>query len=150
MNAKNKGQISEARVLYEFQKYGIPVCIPWGDNERYDLIAEFDGKFNRIQVKTANEERNGAVLCYARSSTNHTTNKKLKNYIGQVDYFVFVNQKKDILAIVPIADIPEGNVLRLRLEPTKSGQVKGTHYFKDYSFQKKFCNISSIGRTAVL
>lgn len=61
MNSKAKGQLSEARALYEFQKYHIPVCLPWGDNERYDMIAEFDGKFNRIQVKTSNEEENGAV-----------------------------------------------------------------------------------------
>ena len=74
INSKMKGQLSEARTLYEFQKYGVPVCVPWGDNERYDLIAEFDGKFNRIQVKTANEEVNGSIVCYTRSSTNHTTN----------------------------------------------------------------------------
>ena len=91
MNNKSKGQISEARALYEFQKYGIPVCIPWGDNERYDLIAEFDNKFNRIQIKTCNEEQNGSIVCYTRSSTNHTTNKGLTDYIGQIDYFVFVN-----------------------------------------------------------
>ena len=91
MNSKAKGQLSEARALYEFQKYHIPVCLPWGDNERYDMIAEFDGKFNRIQVKTSNEEENGAICCWARSSTNHTTNKQLSSYEGEVDYFVFVN-----------------------------------------------------------
>ena len=77
MNSKTKGQLSEAKVLYELQKHNIPVCIPWGDNERYDLVAEFNGKLNKIQVKTANDERNGAICCYCRSSTNHTTNKKL-------------------------------------------------------------------------
>ena len=76
MNNKTKGEFSEARALYEFQKYHIPVCIPWGDNQRYDLIAEFNGKFNRIQVKTSNEEDNGSIRCYCRSSKNHTTNKK--------------------------------------------------------------------------
>ena len=67
MNSKTKGQQSEARALYEFQKYHIPVCLPWGDNERYDMVAEFDEKFNRIQVKTSNEEENGAICCWARS-----------------------------------------------------------------------------------
>ena len=61
MNSKSKGQLSEARALYEFQKYNIPVCVPWGDNERYDLIAEFNGKLNKIQVKTSNEEENVIV-----------------------------------------------------------------------------------------
>jgi hypothetical protein len=48
MNNKTKGELSEARALYEFQKAGIPVALPWGDNQRYDMIAEFNGKLNRI------------------------------------------------------------------------------------------------------
>lgn len=142
MNSKVKGQLSEARALYEFQKYHIPVCLPWGDNERYDMIAEFDGKFNRIQVKTSNEEENGAICCWARSSTNHTTNKRLSSYEGEVDYFVFVNQIYDLIALVPIEDLEGKKSIRLRLTPPANGQTKGVRYFEDYSFDKKFNIIS--------
>lgn len=142
MNSKVKGQLSEARALYEFQKYHIPVCLPWGDNERYDMIAEFDGKFNRIQVKTSNEEENGAICCWARSSTNHTTNKRLSSYEGEVDYFVFVNQTYDLIALVPIKDLEGKKSIRLRLTPPANGQTKGIRYFEDYSFDKKFNIIS--------
>ena len=142
MNSKIKGQLSEARALYEFQKYHIPVCLPWGDNERYDMIAEFDGKFNRIQVKTSNEEENGAICCWARSSTNHTTNKRLSSYEGEVDYFVFVNQTYDLIALVPIEDLEGKKSIRLRLTPPANGQTKGIRYFVDYSFDKKFNVIS--------
>ena len=139
-NSKQKGQLSEARVLYEFQKHGVPVCLPWGDNERYDMIAEFDGKFNRIQVKTSNEEQNGAIICYCRSSKNHTTNKQLTKYIGDVDYFVFYNSTYDILAIVPIEEVGEASSIRLRLTPTKNNQQKGVRFFSDFSFEKQFRN----------
>lgn len=142
MNSKTKGQLSEARVLYEFQKYNIPVCLPWGDNERYDMVAEFDGKFNRIQVKTANEEENGAICCWARSSTNHTTNKIMSSYEGEIDYFVFVNQTRDWLALVPIEDLEGKKSMRLRIIPPANGQTKGIRYFEDYSFAKKFDTIS--------
>ena len=138
MNSKMKGQISEARALYEFQKYGIPVCVPWGDNERYDLIAEFDGKFNRIQVKTCNEEENGAIVCYARSSTNHTTNRNLTTYENEVDYFVFVNQTRDWVALVPMEEIGKNKAIRLRVVPPSNGQTKGIRYFEDFLFKHKF------------
>lgn len=138
MNSKMKGQISEARTLYEFQKYGIPVCVPWGDNERYDLIAEFDGKFNRIQVKTCNEEENGAIVCYARSSTNHTTNRNLTTYENEVDYFVFVNQTRDWVALVPMEEIGKNKAIRLRVVPPANGQTKGIRYFEDFLFKHKF------------
>ena len=140
INSKTKGQLSEAKALYEFQRYGIPVCIPWGDNERYDLIAEFDGKFNRIQVKTCNEEENGAIVCYTRSSTNHTTNKNLLTYENDVDYFVFVNQTYDLIALVPITEIGSQKTIRLRIDSPKSNNGKQIRYFQDFSFEKKFKN----------
>ena len=136
MNNKAKGELSEARTLYEFQKAGIPVALPWGDNQRYDMIAEFNGKLNRIQIKTANEEENGSIKCYCRSSTNHTTNKNLTDYVGQIDYFVFYNQTRDLIALVPIEEVGEKKMISLRIEPPKNGQVKGIHFFSDYSFEK--------------
>jgi hypothetical protein len=139
MNSKTKGNISEAKTLFEFQKRNIPVCLPWGDNERYDMIAEFNGKLNRIQVKTANEEVNGSIKCYCRSSKNHTTNKSLDTYEKDVDYFVFYNQIRDIIALVPIEEIGSCKVISLRVEPTKSGQLKGIRFFEDYSFDKILC-----------
>ena len=139
MNSKTKGNISEAKTLFEFQKRNIPVCLPWGDNERYDMIAEFNGKLNRIQIKTANEEVNGSIKCYCRSSKNHTTNKSLDTYEKDVDYFVFYNQTRDIIALVPIKEIGSCKVISLRIKPTKSGQIKGTRFFKDYSFDKILC-----------
>ena len=137
-NSKTKGQSSEARVLYEFAKRDIPICVPWGDNERYDLIAEFNNKFNRIQVKTCNEEVNGSIKCYCRSSTNHTTNKKLTTYENEIDYFVFVNQVYDLVAIVPIEFIGSKQVIQLRITPPANGQIKNIHYFSDFSFDKLF------------
>lgn len=53
MNSKRIGNIGEAQVLNKFVSLGIPVYIPFGDNEKADLIAEFNGKLNKIQVKTS-------------------------------------------------------------------------------------------------
>lgn len=139
MNTKDKGDISEAKALLEFSKRGIPVLIPWGDNLRYDMVIELNKTFYRVQVKTANEERNGAILCYTRSSTNHTSNKKLSTYEDDVDYFVFYNQKRDIIALVPIDVVNEKKTLSLRIEKPKNCAVKNVRYFEDYSFDKTLC-----------
>ena len=48
MNSKDKGNIGEALVLAEFTKRNIQVCIPFGDNVRYDLVADFNGKLQKI------------------------------------------------------------------------------------------------------
>ena len=139
MNSKNIGQLSEAMALCEFQKYHIPVSIPWGDNERYDMIAEFDGKLNKIQVKTANEESgNGSIICYARSSYNHTTNKHHSLYENEIDYFVFVNQPRKLLALVPIEKLQGHQTITLRITEPKIKQNIKYNYFSDFSFDKKF------------
>ena len=44
MNSKDKGNIGEAIAIAEFTKRNIQVSIPFGDNARYDLVADFNGK----------------------------------------------------------------------------------------------------------
>ena len=53
---------------------GIPIYIPFGDDEKADLIAEFDGKLNKIQVKTSIKSKNGCSIFDLTSSTAHRTN----------------------------------------------------------------------------
>jgi hypothetical protein len=52
-NTKMAGNASEAVVMAEFLKAGFPVLIPFGENSRYDLVVEADGRFLPVQCKTA-------------------------------------------------------------------------------------------------
>lgn len=138
MQTKLKGDISEAKALFEFQKRNIPVLIPWGDKERYDMVIDFNNNFYRIQVKTANEEKNGAIRCYCRSSHDHTTHKHYYDYKDQIDYFVFYNMTYDKIAIVPISIIGDQKQLSLRIYPPRNNQ-SNVYYFDDFSFDKILC-----------
>ena len=77
MNSKDIGSIGEAKALLKFQKYHVPVSILWGDNQRYDMIAEFNGKLNKIQVKVCNQEQYGSVICTSDSYSLHQPLKEL-------------------------------------------------------------------------
>lgn len=135
---KEKGDVSEARALFEFQKLGIPVLLPWGDNLRYDMVIEINGHLYKVQVKTANEVKHGSVKCYTRSSKNHTTNKRYDTYENDTDYFVFYNQEMDKLALVPISEIKKQKSFSLRVEEPLNNQGN-VRYFDDYSFEKILC-----------
>ena len=63
MNSKNVGNIGEAKTLAKFVELGIPVYIPFGDNEKADLVAEFNGKLNKIQCKTS--KKTWKEQCYS-------------------------------------------------------------------------------------
>lgn len=62
MNSKNVGNIGEAKTLAKFVELGIPVYIPFGDNEKADLVAEFNGKLNKIQCKTSKKNLERTML----------------------------------------------------------------------------------------
>lgn len=137
MNSKDKGNIGESIVLAEFVKRGIQVSIPFGDNARYDLIAEFNGKLNKIQVKYCNQlSTTGSVSCPCASSTNHTTNKHLSTYENDVDYICFYLACWDIVTIVPIEQIGTKKTISFRLDKPKTTNQFNINLVEDYSFDK--------------
>ena len=139
MNTKTKGNIGEAIILSEFVKRGIQVSIPFGDNARYDLIAEFNGKLNKIQIKYCSQlSETGSITCKTSSSKNHTTNKRLDTYKNDVDYIAFYIQPWNDSCLISIEDCL-GNTFSLRKEKPKNNQSKKIHLVDDYSFDKILC-----------
>ena len=137
MNSKDKGNIGEAIVLAEFTKRNIQVCIPFGDNARYDLVAEFNGKLNRIQVKYCGQETvNNSFECPCASSTNHTTNKHLSTYENDVDYMAFYITAINKILLVPIDKINGRKTITFRTELPKNGQRTGVNFVEDYLLNK--------------
>ena len=137
MNSKDKGNIGEAIILAEFTKRQIHVAIPFGDNARYDLIAEFNGKLNKIQVKYCGQiTENNSFTCPCASSTNHTTNKHLTTYDNDVDYMAFYITSIDKLLLVPIEQLAGKKTITFRLEAPKNGQKIGINLVDDYLLDK--------------
>ena len=135
MNSKDKGNIGEAVVLAEFVKRGISVALPFGDNARYDLIAEFNGKLNKIQIKYCNQQisENNSISCPCASSTNHTTNKHYTTYENDVDYFCFYIVEWNECILVPIDVIGTKKVITFRQEKPKNNQAN-VNLIQDYRF----------------
>lgn len=139
MNTKTKGNIGEAIILAEFVKRGVQVSIPFGDNARYDLIAEFNGKLNKIQIKYCSQvTENNSVMCKSSSSKNHTTNKRLDTYENDVDYIAFYIQPWNTCCLVPIAEC-SGTTFTIRKDLTKNNQKSKIHLVNQYSFDKILC-----------
>lgn len=48
MTTKQLGNIGEAKLV----SMNIPVYVSFGDNEKADLVADFNGKLNKLQVNS--------------------------------------------------------------------------------------------------
>lgn len=137
MITKEKGNVGEAMVLSEFVKRGIQCSIPYGDNARYDLIADFNNKLNRIQIKYCNHiTENNSIMCRCTSSKNHTTNKSYTTYENDIDYFAFYLAPFNKCILVPIDDIGVNKAITVRFAPSRNNQNKKIRYIEDYSFDK--------------
>lgn len=132
MNSKRIGNIGEAKVLAKFVEFGIPVYIPFGDDEKADLVAEFDGKLNKIQVKTSVKSTSGCSIFHLTSSTAHRTNGGRKKYSNsEIDYFALYSLDRDKVYLMKAPDNPM-TAITIRFEDTKSGKKIGVNYESDF------------------
>lgn len=95
----------------------IPVYIPFGDNERADLIAEFNGKLQKIQVKTSEKCEDGKVTFSLVSSTVRRKNGVKHVYTkDEIDYFVLYNIETHMLLLVPQERVASMKAITFQIE----------------------------------
>ena len=127
------GEITEQQVAVEFLKQGISISKPLVQSSRYDFIADINGKLYKIQVKTGTFKED-SYLEFA-TSTSHTNTKGTINlhYLPEeVDYFATICNNQCYL--IPY-EVCGSRAQRLRLKPTKNGQIKGIVFAKDYKLE---------------
>jgi len=101
VNSKAKGEISEGHVIAHLLKLGYSVSMPFGDNQRYDLILDDGDRLWRVQVKTARYHR--GCLVFSAASVNGFTGRKT-SYRGQADLFLAYSPHTDKVYRVPVDD----------------------------------------------
>ena len=99
VNSKAKGEISEGLVIAHLLKLGYSISMPFGDNQRYDLIVDDGGRLWRAQVKTGRFRR-GCVI-FNCVSLNAFTQQRF-SYRGQIDTFLVYCPDIDKVYWVPI------------------------------------------------
>lgn len=136
LESKKKGNLTEMLCMSAFMAQNCGVCIPFGDNLKYDFIADVNGYLLKIQVKTASISKNdeNAIKFYCRST--HLNCKGVRNVRytkDDIDYFAtyFNNQ----CYLVPVTECSVAKVLRF--QPPKSGQQKGITYAVEYTLEKQ-------------
>ena len=117
---KQKGDIAEAFVTYLLKQNGFNVLIPWGEDNRYDLVSEKNGVFKRIQVKYVTP-KNGTLNVSIRSSNNYN----IIHYSSRdVDVIAAYYPKENKVYFIPLNSTRNISSCKLRLKPTKNKQKK--------------------------
>ena len=136
MNTKRLGNIGEAKTLAKFTELEVPVYQPFGDVEKSDLIAEFNGKLNKIQVKTSEKFEDGSFIV----SLNSSTIRKQKDYkhtytADEVDYFSIYNLESDTLLLVPIEKLEGRTALKVNIPFVPTHNQYEPFDWQDYTYE---------------
>jgi len=77
-DTKLKGDIAEQAAILKALQYGWNVLTPIGDRLPYDLVFEIDGRFIKVQVKSAwfDEQKQNYVVDNRRTKTNRKQMKR--------------------------------------------------------------------------
>lgn len=130
--SKRIGNLGEIKVISKFVEYDIPVYTPFGDCEKADLVAEFNGKLQKIQVKTSVKAENGVMKFDLTSSTIHRKNGVKHKYTkNEIDYFACYNIARDKVFLIPIEVAPSTSI-SIRFEEPKN------HQFNNVIMEDKF------------
>lgn len=136
MNTKRIGNIGEAAVLNKFVEMQIPVYIPFGDNESADLIAEFNGKLNKIQVKTSESKGSEYVVSLRSSTIRHGKDYRKVYTDSDIDYFAVYNIHSKILLLLPIAEFCGRVAIKVNIEPKSTHNQHKLFDWREYTFEK--------------
>lgn len=131
MDSHRKGDLTEAIVIAELKKRSVPVSIPFGDNERYDVIVETpDGDLFKVQVKTG-WMANGTVEFHGTSQHTNSTGNVYQRYNGDVDSFLIYCH--DLTQLYWVWESDFETRMSLRVEEPK--QMKSNiNWAEDYEF----------------
>jgi len=114
MNPKAVGELSEISTLQRLIVLGWSPSVPFGNNQRYDVVVERDDKLYKCQVKTG-RIKNGVVQAKAVSMAG---GKTIRSYQGEIDVFLVWCPDNSKLYWVPIEHSNKKNIY-LRLTPAK-------------------------------
>ena len=123
-NTSLKGHIAETHVLTELVKRGFKVSIPFGDY-RYDMVAEKNGRFHRIQVKYLSCKTRHKTLQINFHSVTRTGRRKYG--VAEVDHLIAYYEPTKRFFVIPLKDSNNKFTLQLRLtKPVNNQRSKVT------------------------
>ena len=135
MTTNQKGNLGEVRVLSEFVKLGIQCYLPYGDGSGVDLIAEFGGKLNRIQVKTTESLNKAGAMEWKVTRQEGYHGSRAMYDKNDIDYFAFYCIETDIVCLVPFDDNFPASTLSIRLDNYQGKRLSTMRFASEYSIQ---------------
>ena len=129
-NTKQTGDETEAKIIAALITEGYSVSVPFGDNDKYDLLLDTGTELLRVQCKTGWIE-DEVVRFKTGSKTTVDGTVEIAGYDGCIDAFAVRCKDTEILYWVPIEDAgKKSTYLRLTAPKINHPQVKPAEEYR--------------------
>ena len=136
---QQKGTLTELHCIIDLTELGIRTLTPTDEASKYDVVADLNGKFIRIQCKTSTWAKDTAQektafyisTCCQTTNTKKTTRHKYSK--SDIDYFYTYFQGQGYLVSIEEAS---GVTFRWRYEYPLTGQTANVHIANEYKIEE--------------
>lgn len=134
---QQKGLLTETYCILDFTKLGFRCLKPVDESSKYDIVVDINGKFIRIQCKTASwiddsEKAFGITTCSQTTNTRATTRHKYSS--DDIDYFYTWFNGQGYLVSINEAT---GLTFRWRYKYPITNQKQGIHIADNYKIEEQ-------------
>ena len=97
-----QGNLGLGKAIEYFTSHNIPVSIPLNDTQKYDLVADFDGKLQRVSVKTSRYSPNGISYEVLLKNCGGTSKgSKIRPFDNTTCDYLFIVTGNNKLYLIP-------------------------------------------------
>ncbi len=140
MEKKQKGNLVELQCITAFYELGYQVSIPYGENSRYDFVADIDNRLIRVQVKASHEVDENSFRFSCQSVKSKRSGISRRKYTkDEIDFFsTFYNGK---CYLVPVEECSIYKTLRT--SESKNNQMQNINFADSYELEKQIDKIKN-------
>lgn len=127
------GNVNELKCLIGFIELGYDCSIPYGNNSKYDFIADINGKLLKIQCKSSNYAKRDGIVdknAFSIDTTSGCSNTKetiRRTYSkDEIDYFATCWNNK--IYLIPVEECKTSKTLRLNPPKTNIPYFSASDY----------------------
>jgi hypothetical protein len=125
---KQKGDLAELKVAADLIDRGCRLSIPFGEDCDYDLIADYEGRLHRVQVKyTQSDGQLVVIRCRSHSLTKGKVRATKLYTPAMIDWIAAYDATSERCYYCPSWELGAAgrNLFHLRLKPARNGQRVG-------------------------
>ena len=134
MKSKDIGNLTELQCITNLYALGCGVSIPFGDNQKYDLIIDYKNKLYKIQVKHARDVIfDNKIVGFSINTRWQGHNSKgyiMHSYLKE-DIDFFATYHKNNLFLIPIEECTSGGKV-IRYNIPKNNQLLKINFAPNY------------------